>query len=348
MEILYSQTIFAFLKKLKRYAKEILREEVRAAVFKTRFERGGKLYPLHLVVFEHPSRLGYFDASLYEIGVNQLFLLEEEEAIKNLLRHELAHYLTWIEWGTLPSPHGKEFHEICLRYGWSAEISKARVSIEKGVKKHQITRKVQKLLSLAESHHVEEAKAATLKARELLEKYQLTLEEDSDQKTAVRRILKAACSSPKLQAIASILRHFFVYPIFNRGEKTIYLEIVGSPLNVEIACYVGDFLHHHLERLWEEAKKERSSLKGARAKRAFFEGIAEGYEAKMRPSSYALVSLEKALVETVSLIYPHLSLCRQTFSTHEEGRSTGRQKGRELKIAHGVQKQNPLRMLALK
>jgi len=112
MEILYSQAIFSFLKKGHRLALRILREEVHLKVGNTRFYLNNRSYPLHLVAFEHPSRLGYFRAEFYEIGINKSYLFESEKDLLDLLRHELAHYLTFIKHGPHVPHHGKDFLEF--------------------------------------------------------------------------------------------------------------------------------------------------------------------------------------------------------------------------------------------
>ncbi|WP_194848531.1 SprT-like domain-containing protein [Candidatus Neptunochlamydia vexilliferae] len=331
MEILYSKTILAFLKKVKGLAQEILTEEMSLPVGRSRFHIGALSYPLHFTVFDHPSKLGYFQHDLYEIGINKLFLLEEEETIKDLLRHELAHYMTFIEHGPDVSPHGKEFREICKKYGWSTEVARAQVSIEKAVKNKQIVDKVRKLLSLATSPEPKEAEAATLKAQELLAKYNVKFHEEDDP-IHLLRVLQKKRGSAKLQAIASILRLFFVYPIFNHGKGVLYLEILGDPLNIEVAEYVAHFLDHHFELLWKEAKKEEPRLKGTVAKNSFFRGIAEGYEKKGLPTSRTLIQIEKSL----AAIYPQITSRKVSYHHSEAAAKKGREKGKGLKIREGL------------
>lgn len=333
MEILYSNTILAFLKKVKQLAQNILVSEMGLKVGRSRlyYQRGS--YPLHFVVFDHPSRLGYFTSSHYEIGINKLFLLEKDEEIKNLLRHELAHYMTFLEFGENVSSHGKEFQSVCQRYGWSPRVSRAKVPIGKAVKNQRIAEKVRKLLSLAESHHKEEAQAATLKAQELLKKHNLSSHE-AEEETVLKRIFKGKRNSAKLQAIAEILRTFFVYPIFNHGKNTLYLEIIGERLNVEIAEYVFHFLNHHFELLW---KSRPSTLKGLAEKNAFFRGISKGFLSKEVPSS-GLIRIERALMERVGTIYPHLSYRKCSYRNASHAEKEGVRIGQTLKIREGIKK----------
>lgn len=337
MEILYSQTILAFLMKVRRFSLAILSNEMGLKVGRTRFYIGRISYPLQFVVFDHPSKLGHFISSLYEIGINKLYLLENEEEIKNLLRHELAHYITFIEHGENVPSHGKEFKAVCKRYGWPSAISKARVPIEKALKNKRIVDKVRKLLSLSESHQPEEAKQATIKAKELLSKYNLEITEVDDE-TLVIRTLEKKRSSAKLQAIAEILRTFFVYPVLNHGRGILYLEVIGDRVNVEVAEYVAHFLDKHFEILWNKGRKKDPLLKGTAAKNAFFKGLAKGYQCEKHVPSKGLVRIEKDLIKRVETFYPHLTVsrCRSTYS--ERAIKVGEHFGRTLKIREGIKK----------
>ncbi|MCB1106769.1 MAG: DUF2786 domain-containing protein [Chlamydiia bacterium] len=336
MNILYSTTILAFLSKVKHLSFQILREEMGLGTARSRFTYKGLSFPLHFVVFDHPSKLGFYSPDLYEIGINKVFLLEKEERIKEILRHELAHMITFIDFGKGVSHHGKEFRSVCERFGWPKEVSKATVHFEKVVKNQRLVQKVQKLLSLANSPNPAEAREATLKAQELVKKYHLNIAPDEEE-TVLIRVLEKKRGSAKLQAIASILRTFLVYPVFNRGKEQIYLEITGSPIATEVAEYVAHFLDHHFEVLWKEAQKEDPSLKGTTSKNSFFRGLADGYQNKNSPSK-ALIKIENQLTLMASKIYPHLRSVSSSYDHVEKGAKKGREKGQKLKIHGGLMK----------
>ncbi len=335
MEILYSTTILSFLKKVKTMAFEILTREMKLRVGRSRLYYQGYSYPLHFIVFDHPSTLGTFQSDLFEIGINKVFLLENEEAVKEIIRHELAHLVTFLDFGSSVSMHGKEFRAVCKRYGWAVEVSKATVPLEKVVKNKRIVEKVRKLLSLAESPHPSEAEEATLKAQHLLSKYNVEYAPEED-KTVLLRVLEKKRGSAKLQAIASIARSFYVYPIFNKGKKGVYLEIIGDKTATQIAEYVAHFLDHQFEALWREAQKEDPLLKGTASKNSFFRGLAEGYKGK-EVDSKALIRVENHLITMAQKIYPYLSSVSSSFCHHERGARKGREKGKRMKILEGIQ-----------
>ena len=338
MNLLYSETICLFLKKVKKEAQAILKNEMALKCGIRRFWVKNIGYPFHFVVFEHPTKMGYFDSEMYEIGVNKCFLFEPDENLKDLLRHELAHYLTFITYGPSAPHHGKEFHHICALYGWKTEVARATVPPSKQKQSLRILEKVQKLFALSNSHHAHEAQLAMLKARELLLKYHLNHVPEDNDEMEIHRLFKQKRSSMKLQAIASILKHFFIYPVFNHGKGCVYLEIFGDPINVEIAIYVGHFLEKELEKLWKN-----SHLKGLRAKNSFFRGIANGYDEKMKPSAsqeQAVISLENQLVKAASKAYPHLSMTFSRSYVDVKATQLGKDRGKKLMIRPGLREKS--------
>lgn len=341
MNLLYSETISLFLKKVKQEARSILKHEMGLHLGRQRFWVKQTGYPLHFVVFEHPSKCGYFDPEMYEVGINKCYLFESDEALRDLLRHELAHYITFIEHGVSVPHHGKEFHAVCKRYGCKAEVARATTQPKETAESLRILQRVQKLLALSSSHHAHEAEAALVKARELLLKYHIENVSLESEEMEMHRLIKQKRCSAKLHAIASILKHFFVYTVFNHGKGCVYLEVFGSSVNVEIATYVGRFLEREFEELWK-----LSSLKGLRAKNSFFRGIAKGYDQKMHPlprEKGALIQLNHQLTHAASQAYPHLAKTSMNSRIDSNAAKVGLEKGKNLSIRPGIQKSTATR-----
>ena len=329
MNLLYSETICLFLSQVQKEAQSILSHEMGLSCGMRHFWVKETGYPLNFVVFEHPNKMGYFDPEMYEIGINKCFLFEPQDALRDLLRHELAHYMTFIVHG-LTAPHGKEFHAICNLYGWKTNVTQATIPPLNRKINFRALEKVQKLFALSSSHHTHEAELALLKARELLVKYHLQHAREGLEEMEIHRLFKQKRSSSKMQTIASILRHFFVYPVFNRGKGCVYLELFGKSVNLEIAKYVGCFLDRELERLWKT-----SGLKGLRAKNSFFRGVAKGYNQKMKPKSeqvQAIISLKNQLVKAAAKAYPHLSTSYSRSYADLRATAIGKERGKELQI----------------
>ena len=346
MHLLYSKSILLFIDKIKKYTQEIFIEEIKVPCSGESFKKDNVEYPLSFVVFEHPSKLGYFNPYFYEIGINKCFLFDHEASLKNVLRHEFAHYLTFIKYGLEVKMHGKEFRYICKQYQWEAFISHAlapKHQHEKIQKTMSLLKKIEKLFALGNSPHPKEAEAALMKAKKLLLKYNLNLafKTHEEKEMAIYRFRKVKRSSVKLRAIAHILRHFFVCPIFNRGAGFTYLEIFGEKTNVTLATYVGNFLDLELERLWKISQS--SSLYGIRAKNSFFLGIAEGYMEKIKQEEKkqhlpALIKLKNKLDKNVKEVYSCLFFKKRILNVEKESFYQGKSAGKSLFISLPISK----------
>ena len=325
MEFLYSDTILAFLQKARERAKTILKDEVGLRVRGSRFFYNGYSYPLVILLFEDDRKLGYFDPNFYEIGLNKEVMLRDD--LDDIIRHELAHYITWIIHGPVRD-HGKEFHDICRQYGWNKEISLA-TSIA-APQQSRIASKIKKLLSLASSANRFEAEQATVKANELLMKHNIDhLSEESEMR--VRRLITSKRASAKLQSIATILRTFLVYPVLNRGQESVSLEVFGVRENIEVAEYVAHFLDREFDSLWKE-----SGLKGAASKNSFFRGIADGYCKRAPSQEHGLIKVENALMHALPMAYPHLSSKYTKYRHCKDGSRLGQMRGKSLTIKEGI------------
>jgi len=319
----------------------------------SRFTYGRIRYPLNIVVFERKNFLGQFESNSLLIGINKLLMYSAKtEVIKNVLRHELAHYICYIENHDRVEPHGFEFRKICQRFGWSEEISGATFNIlaenekiEGDLPSERVIEKVKKLLLLSQSPNLHEAELATIKANNLILAHNLErLDQKPDDLTYLKRVISGKKSTGKIRAIYEILKQFFVYPVFNYAQGVFYLEVIGSRENVEIADYVANYLDLELEKIWKGQR-----LRGISQKNSFMEGLAEGFTKKLCierdkyfPGAH-LVKLDKELSEQVSLVYPRL--LRRSISRGfgcEKAKNLGRKEGSNLNIRKGIFSKNSL------
>ncbi len=351
--ILYSKTIQSFLSRLHTYSREILEEEVGAKFSRTRFLYNRYYYPLNLVVFEKEKVLGYFEAGTYRIALNKTLMYQAKvEVLKNILRHELAHYFTHIFYPDHQTPHGKEFHEVCRRFGWGHDVSDATIelmkeneSLEGDLKTEELLNKVKKLLTLAQSDNPHEAELATLKANQLITKHNLQFVENENEEFTLYtdRVYISKTNNAKMQAVYEILKTFMVFPVFNYGKDEVYLEVSGTKTNVEIAHYVATFLERELENLWEHNKRT-FDLKGKIAKNSFFHGVGLGYTSKHQSfkqnlevsEQKALIKIENNLKEQVREFYPRLSSVGNERQTDSRSLAKGAEAGRNLSIQAGL------------
>lgn len=348
----YSKKIIQFVQEIKSTLKDILSREVRLKVAGDRFYDRWQMtsYPIRIVIYNNKSMLGYFDSNFYELGFHECLMHSSQAQLQNVIRHELAHYLTFIKYGNVQA-HGVEFREVCKKIGWGEEVYQATTCLDDGrnvsdVEESAILRKVQKLMALANSSNKNEAEQAMIKSQQLLLKHNLEAKYiDSDEKIFVKRILKQKKENAKMRSIAIILETFFVSPIYRRTEGFIHLEILGDAVNIEIAEYVANVLDRELDNLWDQAK-ELASLKGMIAKNSFFLGIAKGYCNKIQALKReyqtdvknGLMVIEKKLMEAQALVYQRLSSNRSKGSYCRDSSALGEKMGRQLNINTAIKK----------
>ena len=348
----YSKNIVRFIATIKRAVKEIIAKEVVLRVFGDRFydKRERISYPIKVVIYNNKSMLGYFAADFYELGFHEKLMHAPKSQLLDIIRHEIAHYITFIEHTQAVQHHGEEFRATCRRFGWGDEVSRATTCLDDGEAvlesaENAILRKVQKLMALASSQNPHEAELAMIKSQELLLKHNLEAceVESDDEKVFLIRILKQKKENAKMRAISQILATFFVSSVFSRCSGWIYLELVGSKTNLEIAEYVAHFLDNELDNLWQSAKKT-SNLQGQVAKNSFTLGIAKGYCNKIaalkrsysKEVTHALISLENKLVEVQALCYPRLRYTRSSASHCSRSSALGELVGNKLTIKPGL------------
>lgn len=348
--IIFDSTSIAFIQKSEQMLREIL-TSIGLTVNRKRFEFYGRYCPIHIVVFEGTNELAHFNSAFLQIALNRKLIWNAKDAIvRDILKHELAHYLTYIQYGSVQA-HGAEFKLICDTYGFDQEISAATMDLEEAnhskvgnLESERVLEKVKKLLKLAQSSNAHEAELATAKANALLLRHNLDYVDHIDEAIYMDQVIIQKRKDSKLIAIYEILRHFIVKPIFSFGKNTCALEVSGSETNVKLALYVANFLNQELDYLWNEARKEKS-LSGLRAKNSFFLGVAKGFNEKMQASKEglsdqdqkSLVKIENKLNLHLKMIYTRLTNTKTSNRIDERAQSAGVASGKNLTIRQGVE-----------
>ncbi len=352
----YSASIIRFVAEIKGVLRRLLSEEARLRCFGDRFydRLGEKSFPIDVVIYNHRAMLGYFDPHFYELGFHESLIYADKTLLHNVIRHELAHYITFIEHGSTAQPHSAEFLAVCRQFGWGEDVFRAAVKFEPEMDASReeggVLRKIKKLMALGSSGQAHEAEQAMLKSQQLLLKHHLdaaSVESAGEEKIYMQRISKQKKETAKMRAIADILKTFFVSVVFHRADGFTYLEILGDLVNLEIADYVAQYLDVELDHLWEEARK-RLGLKGALAKNSFFLGIARGYSRKVEnlkahyngDTKNALIILERKMIEGTAMAYPKLCTKRSSAgycpASHRLGEAMGRQMSIRLGLKNGM------------
>lgn len=315
--ILYSETISAFLQKTNQDLRKIMTDEMRLQVGRSRFLINNTYIPFSLVVFENPKQLGFFNFDNYRIGLNKnLIFGAKETVIKNILRHELAHLMTFVAYGREVLPHGEEFKKVCKYYGWGDEVTSATADIdsennlvEGETEREKVLVRIKKLLALSSSNNVHEAQQATLRANQLLLDYNLkNILSDSEKEYCSLSVILVKRASPLLTAIYHMLETFNVKVILNRNSQGAGLDIVGDRVNVELAEYMAHYLVRELPLLFK-----KSGLKGAVAKNSFYTGVANGLKEKSKKVKEDITHLDKKALATLNSLEKDLTLCFDFF-----------------------------------
>jgi len=351
---LHSNTVSAFISRVRIDVREIVNREMGLKMERSRIQYKRILYPLNIVVFEDSSRLGYFDSRSYELGLSKKLMYQaKDEVLKNIIRHELAHFMCYLIYGP-QILHGEEFHQVCRDFGWGVDVFSAYANIElennKIVDASESTEKLlarlKKLLALASSDNIHERELATLKANQLLLEHNLDLSKSTSSNedvVYVKRVLEASRKNAKHIAIYEILKTFFVSPVFNHGRGIFYLEVIGDKTSVELADYVAHFLDLELEVIWKETQKENPHLRGQSSKNSFFKGVALGYIEKIekQKSNIAtgseLVAIEKNIQKYLRIVYPRIGHSSLSAGKHiADAHSAGVSRGSNLSIKPAI------------
>ncbi|MBA3603593.1 MAG: DUF2786 domain-containing protein [Parachlamydiaceae bacterium] len=353
----YSNKIYRYIKEIKLAIREILTNEIKVRINGERFFDSNQRnsYPISVVIYNDSRKLGYFDPEFYQLGFHECLMQGSREQLHNVVRHELAHYMVFINNNSSQfhgHPHSPEFRAFCMRMEWGPEVYSATMHLEESQsfleqEQSSVFRKVQKLMALSGSSNQNEAEQAMIKSQQLLLKHNIEstfLTDDGDEKIFLKRIMKQKRINAKMQAIAKILETYFVNIVFSRSQGFIYLEILGSAVNLEIAEYVADFLHTELENLWSFAQFKHTQLKGATAKNSFFLGIARGYCDKINflkkeyvaETKNALMIIEKKLMDAADKVYSRLKQTRSHANFCPTSSALGEKMGRELQINSAI------------
>jgi hypothetical protein len=363
--LVYSKKILRFINEIKQAVREILSREVGLKVVADRFydRFGFHSYPINVVMYNNNDLLGYFAADFYELGFHECLMCSSREQLYNVVRHELAHYIIFITYGQVSTPHSVDFRAFCQRMGWGEAVQRASFVLEKAQTDSQacesdVLRKVKKLLALASSSNVHEAEQAMIKSQQLLLKHHMEaslIEEESEERVVLKRILQQKKMNAKVQAIGRILMTFFVSVVHSRAGEYTYLEILGDLVNVTIAEYVAEVLNQEMDLLWEKAQQS-FQVRGIIARNSFFTGLAKGYCDKVQAlkrvatgsETTALIVIEQKLVEAKAMVYRRLSSSKSAAHYCQEASLLGEQMGKELHINPAINttstKSDPLRL----
>jgi hypothetical protein len=315
-------------------------------------------------------------------------------AVEHVLRHELAHQIVSEIFGMdcYGVSHGELWGEACkivdiAPVRCDSDLFLSSFKSPDGPDDSSMVDKVRKLLIHANDSGATEAEAESfmVKAKELMLRHDIKMQDISGNERlwVVRPIGPLFKRWPvymwKLGKLLS--RHYNVNCIQTYGpDGTHRLELFGEPSNLDIAEYVGHALLNQADYLYEKQKvvhkMARDEMNATRSisstpiymrrlsKRAFIEGLLDGYSNKLTMSTKSAISRvgvecakERAVlggskyVEGDMAIVPvynrklldemygnhYQRICHSQYSgSRGEGRSAGREAGLKLTLSKGV------------
>lgn len=255
-----------------------------------------------------------------------------------VLKHEMAHQYAHEVLGAIDeTAHGPAFREVCTRMGIDLHATGLPTAGEVDPETERVTRRVTRLLALAESPNANEAEAAMAAARKLLLRYNLDVAPSG---YAFRQLgsPNARIASSERMVAGLLGAHFFVETIWvqaldpSTGKEGRVLEICGSPANLDMAAWVRDFILETAWRLWRRHRVE-ARTGGERERERFTAGVVRGFHDKLDEG--ARQSREEGLVwvgdagteRFLRQRYPRIRTVRYGgpgSDTFEHGRAAGR------------------------
>ncbi len=261
--------------------------------------RGGLRAP-QLLLDDSDTRLGSWQRTNRTITLARRLVREHPWGVTlEVLKHEMAHQYAHEVLGALDeTAHGPAFREVCTRLGIDLHATGMPAAGEVDPETDRVTRRVTRLLALAESPNANEAEAAMAAARKLLLRYNLDMAPSG---YGFRQLGTPSARIPVSERmVAGLLgAHFFVETIWvqaldpSTGKEGRVLEICGTPANLDMAAWVRDFI---LETAWRLWKRHRvvARISGERERERFTAGVVRGFHEKL--DAGAQQSREEGLV----------------------------------------------------
>ena len=236
---------------------------------------------LPTISFSHEldQTLGKWMPKTYEIRLAiKPFLVYPWTTCVEIFKHELAHLIAdQCYTGKNETAHGTSFQRACKELGISS-----KATLRSPQKNIQTSRKIKKLLKLAESANLNESQSATAKAQELTNRYNLKEHDEDFSFRSVGATFKR-CPLWHSKIISICSRYFFVqaFKNFDSSQAVYFFEFYGEIHNLDSAEFIYNFLYVSGERHWLSHKK-----RGHR-KDHFLMGFYDGFESTLKDNSKA-------------------------------------------------------------
>jgi hypothetical protein len=253
---------------------------------------GGALKPPTLGLVDGERRLGRWVRATRSIELARGLVSQRPWGeVREVLAHEMAHQYAHEVLGALDeTAHGLAFRRTCERMGIRAAARGRPEALPEHPDEPRVLRRIRKLLALAQSPNEHEARLAAARAQRLMLEHNLAgLEEGRPQPYRCRQLgpVKRRFQAHEKIVGGLLAEHYFVRCIWmngfdvRRGMPGRYLEICGTPENLDMAAWVYDFLLATGEGLWAEHKRAHG-IRGDGERRRFLAGVVVGFGEQLR------------------------------------------------------------------
>ena len=328
-------------------------------------------------ISDSKTRFGLWESDLRTISISR-YLIETYpwHIVLEVLKHEMAHqYVS--ELLNEKDAHGPIFKKACKILGVHPNFIQSCGAIDPELldpknmlspKAQKMIRTVQKLLSLAKSDNENEARSASKKANELIQRHNLTLfEEDTcfaENQATYRVITHKKKQIQRLQkSILQLLSQFYyVHPVLTRyydaKDNDSYQSMVlfGLPENLEIAEYVYHYLFETGKRLWKQNKSLYGYTRGDQI--SFHIGFIQGLQKTLEGSTFLMkpngqtdkalvsaiqslsVSMNKKINSELNRVFPKTIKRKSRYRHSDDAFNKGYKEGKNTHIRKGIHKKD--------
>lgn len=259
------------------------------------------LRPPQFVLLDSESTLGSWNAETRCLGIAiQHVQRAPWTAVLETLRHEMAHQCVDELGPGHDRPHGQHFAQACARLRVTPAATAPRTPTDETTAEEtpgaatplrvRVLRRIEKLLSLADSPNEHEAQAAFAKAHRLMIEHQVEVRAAGSAEFASRDLgpVKGRHQAWEF-VLANILDEFFLVETVwarsfdaSRTQRGTVLRVYGDrDTNLDFAEYVYTFLARVLEELWTTYKRARNLRRNAE-RRPYYIGVLRGFRDKLR------------------------------------------------------------------
>ncbi len=297
------------------------------------FQFGVKLRQPVICISDATSFWGVWDSSTRTISISRELIRQKSwERVLGILKHEMAHQFA-DEVLKSDKAHGEDFRISCDVLGVPPEFRRSSIPSsdplhtwqqnDRSTDSDPVLRKVEKLLSLAQSANENEAYLAMERVQNLFAKYNLERAQLGTKGNYVHLIIDTQKKRIERSTlvVTSILAEFYFVRVIYASQfdathcdsfKTI--EILGTRENVTMAEYVFHFLHNTISALWNQYKRRSGVTSSSRL--SYQIGLLTGFREKLEnislketgnPKTNALIKhMDKQLDEYVGSVYPKI------------------------------------------